>query len=311
MKQFRKFVFPTFVFILVTVCCLGQKKDYNKMADPATILWKITGPQCPKPSYIIGTMHLADAGWLLKYPEITKVIDSTKFILSEAFTTKPAVQKVARRHLLKAVPLLDRNQFVMLDSFFVAKVGEGIRNNKDAEDMTVAEMKSIILTTLVADSTKPNGVTRFIDKQLFDLYVTLGREGDNLDIPEKSDFDSSEVDLAKKYIAKTIKYVEHSDKPDWNIYQMKNLDKTIAQYKQMSVEYSLDVSTAETKPSDNPDFIPMEQRNKNWMPKITARISSQPTLIAVGQAHLRYKTGIIMLLRGQGYTVEPVMMKKH
>ena len=47
-------------------------------------------------------------------------------------------------------------------------------------------------------------------------------------------------------------------------------------------------------------------RNANWakaMPKIMA---ADPTLFAVGAAHLCGEKGVLALLKEQGYTVEPV-----
>ena len=47
-------------------------------------------------------------------------------------------------------------------------------------------------------------------------------------------------------------------------------------------------------------------RNRNWLPKIQAEAAKQPTLFAVGTAHLVGNQGLIMLLRHNGYQVEPM-----
>ncbi|SDE80462.1 hypothetical protein SAMN04487996_10741 [Dyadobacter soli] len=304
---------PTFriylaIILVQTVASLAQAQSQKSATgpDPRTILWKITGPRYTKPSYLLGTFHLSDAEWLLKKPEMSKVIDSTEYILNEAFSTQPAVA-VKKKYVLKALPLLDPKQFQTLDSFFVARVGEGIRNNPDAEAMTVAEMGSIIMETLVSGSDKPNAITKFIDKDLFDLYIKLGRQGDQLDRMKVVDFDSSEIDHARQYMARAMHYIVGSDKPDWNPYHMTDLEGSLANYKAMKVEYHLDGYSKDTNTITYFDFIPLDQRNKDWMPKITATISTKPTLIAVGLGHLYYQTGLIVLLRKQGYRVEPVL----
>lgn len=310
MRLLKYSFFSVLICTLAVACCWGQKQKQDRKTDPATILWKIMGPGCPRASYIIGTFHLTDASWLLKYPEITKVIDSTEYILTEVFTTEPVPKAPQKREVLKALPLLDKAQFEMLDSFFVARVGEGIRNNIDAELMTVAEMEGAILTTLISGRSNANGITKLMDKDLFDLYVKLGRGGDHLDRVLKTDFDSSEIAYAKDYITRAVKYINNSDKPDWNIYQMNGVEEAEARYKQMKVEYRLHEFPTKVMTSNALDFIPLEQRNKNWIPKIIAKITDQPTLIAVGLAHLYYRTGIVMLLREQGYSVEPVALNK-
>jgi hypothetical protein len=47
-------------------------------------------------------------------------------------------------------------------------------------------------------------------------------------------------------------------------------------------------------------------RNEAWLGKLRKLIHSQPTFVAVGAAHLGGPQGLIRLLAGQGYTVQPV-----
>jgi uncharacterized protein YbaP (TraB family) len=47
-------------------------------------------------------------------------------------------------------------------------------------------------------------------------------------------------------------------------------------------------------------------RNNKWIPKMEKEIALKPTFFGVGAAHLVGKNGVIMLLRKNGYTVEPV-----
>lgn len=47
-------------------------------------------------------------------------------------------------------------------------------------------------------------------------------------------------------------------------------------------------------------------RNRAWLPKILNELPKRRNLIAVGIAHLPDENGLIMQLRRQGYTVEPV-----
>ena len=46
-------------------------------------------------------------------------------------------------------------------------------------------------------------------------------------------------------------------------------------------------------------------RNRNWLPAIQRETARQPTLFAVGAAHLLGSHGLIELLRQQGYRVTP------
>ena len=46
-------------------------------------------------------------------------------------------------------------------------------------------------------------------------------------------------------------------------------------------------------------------RNKNLLPKMKQEMALQPTLFAVGAAHLMGSQGLIAMLRQEGYTVTP------
>ena len=50
----------------------------------------------------------------------------------------------------------------------------------------------------------------------------------------------------------------------------------------------------------------INDRNKNWIPKIEDFAKQQPTFFGVGAGHLGGKSGVIKLLRKAGYTVEAV-----
>ena len=52
--------------------------------------------------------------------------------------------------------------------------------------------------------------------------------------------------------------------------------------------------------------IMLVNRNKNWIPVMTAAMKEGPELFAVGAGHLPGSDGIINLLRKAGYKVEPV-----
>ncbi len=48
-------------------------------------------------------------------------------------------------------------------------------------------------------------------------------------------------------------------------------------------------------------------RTQKWLPKIESQLATEPTLIAVGAAHLVGDQGLIKILRDKGYSVTPVM----
>lgn len=51
-------------------------------------------------------------------------------------------------------------------------------------------------------------------------------------------------------------------------------------------------------------------RNQIWVPKIIYKIKEGSCFIAVGLGHLQYKTGLIALLRANGYRLSPINLNK-
>lgn len=54
----------------------------------------------------------------------------------------------------------------------------------------------------------------------------------------------------------------------------------------------------------------VDARNQLWLPRIEKMALEKPTFFAVGAGHLGGKNGIIMLLRKQGYIVEPITKRE-
>ncbi|RED17929.1 TraB/GumN family protein [Pontivivens insulae] len=53
----------------------------------------------------------------------------------------------------------------------------------------------------------------------------------------------------------------------------------------------------------------LDGRNANWMPTITAALEAGDTVIAVGALHLVGETGLVELLREQGYVVDRIVLE--
>ncbi|TLV02562.1 TraB/GumN family protein [Dyadobacter luticola] len=299
-----------FCFILpaLFLCSVSSPGEIRFEENPKTILWKISGNGLKKPSYLLGTHHLLDSAWLFQFPKIKAAVDSSEFLLTEVFSTDPINLPVKSARSLKAVSIITSEQYQTLDSFFVVRVGEGIKNNTDAAEMNVAEMWDVIMQTLVADRAGGNGVNRSMDQDLFNYFKSKGKKGDHLDKVKNYDFDSSRINDARNVMQKAIALIPGSDKPGWNIYS-RNIDiqHVIDSYKQMNAPYELEKTDTPDQPVVLNDYGTLEQRNRYWIPKIEKNMTGKSCLIAVGFAHLKYKTGLIVLLREKGYRVEPVL----
>lgn len=89
-------------------------------------------------------------------------------------------------------------------------------------------------------------------------------------------------------------------------------EKTRETYSQMLKSYrEQDVTALAKLMTETEDMVRykdilLDDRNRNWVPLIAAAAAKEPTFFAVGAGHLGGNTGVIALLRKQGYTVKPV-----
>ena len=275
--------------------------------SPKTILWEISGNGLKQSSYILGTNHMVEVDWLLSFSKFNQVIENTEVILTESFnTTQTYGSKEKGKIYPTAISLLSEGQFAYLDSFFVARVEDGIANNPDAEAMTVSEFIGAVYYVLTLNNSKADGVTKFMDLQLFEIYQKSGRAGDNLDSIKIYEYDFNETEAAKLKLIEVIKQIKGSDKPNWNIYHQDNLEEAISDYKSFNFDYYFNIVSPGDEPTGSPGYASLTDRNQLYMKKIIPYITEKSCLIAVGLSHLRFKVGVIALLKSQVYIVEPV-----
>jgi uncharacterized protein YbaP (TraB family) len=91
--------------------------------------------------------------------------------------------------------------------------------------------------------------------------------------------------------------------------QMQNADDSdlvqmIAAYKQQDLPGLYKIIASSRTLGDGLDQF-LDERNKNWLPRMTGYMAGSSVFFAVGAGHLWGDNGLISLLRKQGYTVVP------
>ena len=70
------------------------------------------------------------------------------------------------------------------------------------------------------------------------------------------------------------------------------------------------IGNSETQENSNYEDVLLRNRNLNWIPVMSKLMATGPVFFAVGAGHLGGETGVIRLLRKQGYTLTPVSTHK-
>lgn len=284
------------------------------LASNAQLLWKVTGRDTCKPSYLFGTIHLETSKYIDSVPGLRDAISSVDAIYGEIQMDSLTDNDVMMRAVnnLIAPPdstidkLLTKEEYQLVDSV----VNSYFMGMITLE--TFSKMKPVVLSSQL-------GVMQM--KKYFPEQLGLN---DVIDVA---------VQAAGRELGKRIGGLEtiemqinmlYGTPLDVQAQELVNfcrMDNDIINYsKELCDAYhAQDIDTLETLfllEEAGVDEMANEiieklayERNRRWMNTITEIIPRESMLVAVGAGHLVGKDGLIELLRRDGYTVEPVPFK--
>jgi len=88
-------------------------------------------------------------------------------------------------------------------------------------------------------------------------------------------------------------------------------DETVKLYKTQNIEGMVAmVVDSDAKENSTYENVLLSNRNQNWIPVMSKMMTTGPVFFAVGAGHLAGKSGVINLLKKQGYKLTPVSVHK-
>ncbi|MES2419033.1 MAG: TraB/GumN family protein [Bacteroidota bacterium] len=269
-----------------------------------TALWKISGNDVSRNVYLLGSCHVVGLDWLKRQPGMEEVIKNSSTLVTESFGATVSSSELSAYKSLKAVDLLDKEQYRVLDSFFRANAGEteGLAN-EDAKNASVVDMAGGILEMLLRQNVK--GTYTQMDLELFQLFKSQKKKTGALETPQDLDFQVKDSVAAKILLDKYTDLVKSR-----NIFNLDDenseVNTLIQWYKSQKFDYRLNKDWPPNLIQER-SAMTVPERNKKWMEVLKNNFKTENTLIVVGIFHFFYKTGLIALLREEGYIVEPVV----
>ena len=266
-----------------------------------TILWKVEKEGTGKVSYLLGTMHQVGNSFIDERPKIKELLLRSKVAVFESVEDKKAT----------IIDVMNQRS----DDF-------SYRNNLDKKDVQFLESVSSDWTVPVSklspaelavkleqlyvldacETAKPTDTWKHLDDYLLSLAKNGGIKTEGLEtnsdqfnaINSQRDFNWQN---AKEGVTARIKNLREKK----NKNQLCRISKTYLG--DMNFDYQFGVQCA-----GNDTMV--INRNKTWLPKISAILDNDNAFIAVGLMHLFGDCGLISELRKKGYTVTPVPISK-
>lgn len=281
----------------------------------AQLLYKISGGGLDRPSYIVGTYHLAPVSFVDSIPGLRDAMKQTAQVCGELdmqqAMSAEGLQKTMQAMMLPdgktLKDILSADEYARLNTYMKGLMGVDMTNPMVEQQM--GKMSPQALNTQFAiimymkhtpgldptnlidgyfqkaamEEKKPVAGLETLDFQIKTLYqgMTLERQKQLLmclvDNPEL--YESNAVRVSKAYFAKDIDGLKAAMDEKQN-------------------------NACDSTPEEDAALI--DSRNADWITKMPAIMTATPTLFAVGAGHLPGDKGVLKLLAKAGYTVEAV-----
>ncbi|WP_455590963.1 TraB/GumN family protein [Bacteroides sp.] len=275
----------------------------------AQILWKVSGNGLEKPSYIMGTHHLAPLSIKDSIAGLQPAFDSATQVVGElnmAEIQTPAVMQTMQQMMVTKTDTTLQSLFTPEEYDMISKCA---KENLMFDIAMMPKLKPAFLQNNLLVVLYMKHVGGFNPMEQMDTYFqTQATAKGKKVIP----LETAEFQFNLLYNSTSLKRQAVS-----LLCMLNRLDKYIGQNKQMTALYlaqDLDglFKLSEEQEGDQCDPQPgemeamLDNRNKTWAEKLPAILKAQPTFVAVGALHLPGENGLLNLLKKQGYTVEAV-----
>ena len=280
----------------------------------AQLLWKVSGHGLAKPSYIMGTYHLARTSFIDSIPGVKQALASTEQVYGEldmlSLASDPSAGLIVQQMMLPQGESLDHlltaDQMARLNAFLKETLGADFSNPAVAP---LKQMKPAALSTQLQVMLCLRLDPTFNPNDQFDTYFQKEAQkqqkkvGGLETMQEQTDMLFNRQSLQRQ-AELLMCLVDHAD------YQTDLLSRTIQAYYAQNLAAIQQLT--EEKEQNSCDSTPEEDdalvytRNAHWAEALPAIMQGTSTFVAVGAAHLPGTRGLLQLLKQKGYEVTAV-----
>ncbi len=281
----------------------------------AQLLYKVSGGNLSKPSYIVGTYHLAPASFVDSIAGLRNAMEQTEQVCGELEMSQmmsvEGMQKMTQAMMLPEgktlKDILSAEEMARLNGFMTKLLGTDMSNPMVGQQM--GRMTPQALNTQFTLVMYMKHTPGFDPSNLLDNYFqkTVAEKGkpvtglETLDFQIKTLFNGMSLERQKQLL---MCLVDNSDY--YGTMTVKLSDAYFLQdiEKVKAVMDEKQNNACDSTPAEDAAMI--YSRNADWLTKMPALMTNKPTLFAVGAAHLPGDKGVVNLLRNAGYTVDAV-----
>lgn len=267
-----------------------------------TLLWRISGKNLTKPSYLFGTIHLLCADDIVLSDSLRKAIEKSDKVyleldLDNLFEMLSVANKMKMRNDTTLADLLTPAEYEKVKDFFKTQ------NNLLPFSM-LEKFKPMLTASTIMQSAVACDNAVAMEQLIMREAKKWGKSIKGLETMayQISIFDSIPYKVQAKQL---YNYVENFDKKE-DKDEFKELSDA---YRSQQLSKLEELTKKEESGIENFTNLLLYNRNANWTKKLQNLMPGNTLVIAVGAGHLPGEKGVINLLRQAGYKVEPVENK--
>lgn len=264
------------------------------------ILYKITGKNLKKPSYLFGTIHLICEKDMFPAEKLKSYVNQTEQVILEIDIDDQAeMQKAAKGLMLPdgktTKDYLKPEEYAKVDEIFKNYLGVSF----DRFQTFKPDMASVILLT----SPKVIGCQ---PPASYDIFLAQTAIANKMPILGLETADAQIALLDSQPIDKQIEALNKmAARPDKSFADFKSLYKI---YLTQNSDELYNFMIRQLKAYGMSQEKLLDERNTRWIHIIEKQIAITPTFLAVGAGHLGGKKGVVKLLRAKGYKLTPIKL---
>ena len=279
------------------------------LAAQAQLLWKVSGNNLSRPSYILGTYHFAPATMIDKIPGMDQAFEGCDVVVGEIENENmldPKSQAIAAQAMIAPLDstldkLFTPEEYSIVEQVFNKYFGamgvklkqmnmmkpsaistqmQAMQAIKYFPTLNVNDLIDMAVQNRANEAGKPSLAFETIEEQinlLFNAPLTEQAQ-DLLEACKKDDlFMTQSSKLVEAYLAQDLSQLE-------------------------AIITDPEIGGDDAEAMDALIY----DRNRSWAEKLVTMMPERSCLVCVGAGHLPGNQGLLQLLRDRGYTVEPM-----
>ncbi len=279
---------------LLCILICGNTHAQNRPADNKSLLWKISGKEMQKPSYLFGTIHIICKDEYIWTNKMKKSLESCNEVCMEMDMDDPSI-------IMQIASAMQTDGKRLEDYFTDAEYLQLERYFKDSLGISIAmfsNMKPVVLQTLLTTTAITCDSTISYEVKISETAKSLNIDITGLETP------AEQIKLLEQIPTDSIvkELIEAASGKETN---NDDYAAMIEAYKTQDIPALHQLILKAKEQGDNLDAF-LDERNEKWIDRMTERMDQKSVFFAVGAGHLWGSKGLITLLREQGYVVTPV-----